>query len=64
VSPWNVCTAPNTFCPTQDTTTTATCQACGGKGQPCCGWDSVDTTGTLCGSGLSCSSATSGGTCQ
>ncbi len=61
----NICTAPNTFCSSQQTTT-ATCQACGGKGQPCCGYDSVDTTGTDCNAGLTCSStsATTGGTCH
>jgi hypothetical protein len=60
----NICTAPNTFCPSQQTS--GTCQACGGKGQPCCGYDSVDTTGTDCNAGLACSSssATTGGTCQ
>lgn len=60
----NICTAPNTFCPTQ--ATSANCQACGGKGQPCCGFDSIDTTGTFCNSGLTCSSAsaTTAGTCN
>jgi hypothetical protein len=60
-----VCTAPNTYCPSQSST--ALCQPCGGQGQPCCGANSnsvsSSSTGT-CTTGLSCRLGTTTYTCQ
>jgi hypothetical protein len=42
------------------------CEACGGKGQPCCG--AGDVTSRTCSGGLTCAASTGGGggaaTCQ
>src|SRR5207237_2734564 len=60
-----VCTAPNSYCPSQSSA--ATCTACGGMGQPCCGTTSIglsnSSTGTCTGT-LTCKLGTSSYTCQ
>jgi len=59
-----VCTAPNTYCPSQSST--ALCQPCGGMGQPCCAANSNtvgSSTGT-CNTGFTCKLGTTTYTCQ
>jgi hypothetical protein len=48
------CSAPNTYCPTQSSSTVK-CQPCGGKNQPCCGPTSILPGGLgTCSDGLTC----------